>query len=102
MNDPTKIIDDVRHRVLDNGKPGTFDDEGQMPSAVLGAGDNLNLYYSGWNSRNTVPYHNAPGVGLSTGGGLTSNRAVAGPFLDRPRDEPYLAVRPSFCWGLTY
>lgn len=103
INDPTKrILAAPSNRVLDNGKPGTFDDEGQMPSFVMGNDKTLNLYYSGWNSRNTVPYHNASGVAISMDGGFTFRRAIDGPILDRTPDEPYLAVTPSHCSGLTY
>lgn len=102
INDPTKLLGQPSGRVLDNGLPGTFDDEGQMPSAVIGDAHSLNLYYSGWNSRNTVPYHNASGVAFSQDGGFTFHRRVDGPILDRTPDEPYLAVTPSMCGGLTY
>lgn len=101
-NDPTKLLGEPSGRVLDNGVPGAFDDEGQMPSCVMGNDNTLNLYYSGWNSRNTVPYHNASGVAVSLDGGLTFKRAVDGPILDRTPQEPYLAVTPSMCSGLTY
>ncbi len=102
INDLTKLIGEPSGNVLENGAPGAFDDEGQMPSFVMGDKEHLNLYFSGWNSRNTVPYHNATGVAHSIDGGLTFQRAADGPILDRSPDEPYIAVTPSFCAGLTY
>jgi hypothetical protein len=102
INDPTKLLGEPSGRVLENGLPGTFDHFGQMPSSVLGAGQNLNLYYSGWNALENGSYHNASGVAVSQDGGQTFRRAVDGPILDRTPDEPYLAVTPSHCAGLTY
>lgn len=93
LDDPRKVID-RQERVLGNGKPGTFDDEGQMPSCTLRSGGMVNLYYSGWNSRNTIPYHNATGVAISRDLGEKFERAFDGPILDRNFVEPYLAVTP--------
>lgn len=102
INDPTKMLGAPSGRVLENGLPGTFDHFGQMPSAIMGAGQNLNLYYSGWSALENGSYHNASGVAVSRDGGLSFVRAVDGPILDRTPDEPYLAVTPSFCTGLCY
>jgi len=102
LGDPTKLLGEPSGRVLENGAIGGFDDEGQIPSFVIGSDKNLNLYFSGWNSRNTVPYHNATGVAFSLDGGFSFKRSKEGPILDRTPDEPYLAVTPSFCAGMTY
>lgn len=102
INDPTRLLGEPSGRVLDNGAVGTFDHFGQMPSAVMGDEHHLNLYYSGWNALANGSYHNASGVAHSIDGGFSFRRAVDGPILDRTPDEPYLAVTPSFCAGLTY
>ena len=94
IDEPTKIIAGPSDRVLENGKPGCFDDEGQMPSFAESDGHNVTLYYSGWNSRNTIPYHNATGIAYSSNGGRTFTRKHDGPLLDRTQDEPYLRVTP--------
>lgn len=93
-DDPTRILGRSPRRVLQNGAPGAFDDEGQMPSFAMRAGHGVNLYYSGWNTRNTVPYHNATGVAASNDGGETFFRQYEGPILDRSPLEPHLAVTP--------
>jgi hypothetical protein len=80
--------------VIGFGKPGTFDDEGLMPAWVLEDGERILLYYSGWNRRCTVPYHNATGLAASTDGGTTFTRLFEGPILDRAPEEPYIAVTP--------
>jgi hypothetical protein len=101
LDDPTKILGRSIGRVLPNGNPGTFDDEGQMPSFAMRAGaTGVNLYYSGWNTRNTVPYHNATGIAASHDAGETFFRQYAGPILDRTHNEPYLAVTPCIYPGV--
>ena len=98
LDDPSKIIDICFENtaVLENGKPGTFDDEGQIPSFARRVDGKIELWYSGWNSRNTIPYHNATGVAVSDNGGRTFKRIHDGPVMDRTPQEPYLAVTPSF------
>ena len=77
---------------------GSFDDEGVMPSDFLELSDGRTaLFYSGWNTRNTVPYHNTTGlVWVDEGGKPVSERI--GPILDRTWEFPYLAVTPTV-WG---
>src|SRR5260221_3716953 len=83
INDPTKLLGEPGARVLERGPLNAFDFNGQMPSAVLGDGDNLSLYYSGWTGLANGSYHNATGVCFSKDGGLTFQRVVEGPILDR-------------------
>jgi hypothetical protein len=92
--DPARIVYCHKRPVIGLGKPGTFDDEGLMPAFVMPDGDRIRLYYSGWNRRLTVPYHNATGLAVSDDGGETFTRMFEGPILDRVPLEPYLAVTP--------
>ena len=57
-SNPSNIIASPKKIVLDIGSPGTFDDCGVMPSHVIYNGDEVWLYYLGWNVRTTIPYHN--------------------------------------------
>jgi hypothetical protein len=95
IEDPTLMLCEGP-RVLENGKPGTFDDEGQIPSFALRREGKIELWYSGWNTRNTIPYHNSAGFAVSENGGRTFKRVNDGPVLDRTPTEPYLAVTPCF------
>lgn len=102
IDDPTKIIGGPSERVLENGKPGTADDEGQIPSYAEMDGHSVTLLYSGWTTRNTVPYHNASFMAMSQNGGRTFERLSDGPFLDRIQSEPYLRVTPTRCGYMTW
>jgi len=80
--------------VLSLGEPGTFDDCGAMPSWLIQVGDELWLYYIGWNVSGTVPYRLSIGLAISDDGGATFRRHSIGPILDRNVHEPYFVTTP--------
>lgn len=79
---------------LSLGAPGTFDDSGVMPSWIVAAGDELRLYYVGWNVRSVVPYHVSVGVAVSRDGGRSFERYSAGPVMDRSVHDPFFVTTP--------
>ncbi len=80
--------------VLSLGAPGAFDDSGVMPSWLIGNGDELRLYYLGWNVIGTVPYRLSIGLATSMDGGATFQRYSQGPIVDRSLREPFFATAP--------
>lgn len=94
-HDPSKIIYHHKADVLGLGRPGTFDEDGVMPSAALQKGDRIWLYYSGWNQKVSTPYHNSTGLAESVDGGKTFSRVFEGPIVERNHLEPYVTVTPS-------
>ncbi len=93
-SDPGRVIRLHEQPVMSFGHLGTFDDDGIMPACAAFVGEALRLYYSGWNRRTTIPYHNTTGVATSYDNGNTFQRNFDGPILDRTPDEPYMAVTP--------
>jgi hypothetical protein len=91
---PPTVISFDPTPVLSLGAPGTFDDSGMMPSWLVTRGDELWLYYIGWNVIGTVPYHVSTGLAISRDGGRTFERYSEGPVLDRGLNEPYFATTP--------
>jgi predicted GH43/DUF377 family glycosyl hydrolase len=91
-DNPSKILHVSDEPILTLGKPGTFDDCGIMPSWIIDEGDKRYLYYIGWNVRNTVPYHNAVGLAISTDGGRSFEKFSEGPLWDRDYKEPYFSA----------
>ncbi len=81
--------------ILPFGAPGTFDDDGVMPSYALRHEGLVRLYYSGWNRGVTVPYRNSVGIAVSDDDGATFRRLYEGPVLERTPLEPYIAVTPT-------
>lgn len=94
ITNPTKILDLSENAIMSLGPMGTFDDEGSMPACAIDCGQNILLYYSGWNRRITVPYHNTTGLACSKDQGLNFERMFDGPLLDRTPTEPWMAVTP--------
>ena len=94
FDDPTKVLAVQEEPVMPFGPKGTFDDEGIMPACILTVEHQLWMYYSGWNRRVTVPYHNTTGLASSIDGGNHFNRLFDGPILERTPLEPYMAVTP--------
>lgn len=81
--------------IMKLGKPGMFDADGIMPSCVIERGDELWLYYIGWNElKNTARYQNEIGIAVSKDGGETFERMFDGPIMGRSLTEPGLAVMP--------
>lgn len=81
--------------ILPFGAPGTFDDDGVMPSYAVREDGQVKLYYSGWNRGVTVPYRNSVGIAVSDDDGDTFRRLYEGPVLERNPLEPYIAVTPT-------
>ncbi|CAM3796377.1 hypothetical protein POPA111323_09695 [Polynucleobacter paneuropaeus] len=79
-----------------NHNIGTFDDEGVMPSCFVTRDDGeIQFLYSGWNSRNTIPYHNSTGIAKYLPVENKMERLFDGPILERTYLHPYLAVTPT-------
>ena len=93
--DPSKVLSFHKVPILPFGAPGTFDDDGVMPSFAVHRDGAVWLYYSGWNRGVSVPYRNSVGIAVSEDGGTHFRRLFEGPVLDRTPQEPYIAVTPS-------
>lgn len=68
---------------LSKGAVGMFDETGTMPSWFLPVGDEIWLYYTGWNKSETASYRLGIGLAISRDGGLTFERKYTGPLMDR-------------------
>lgn len=95
-NDPSRTLALHDRPILECGRPGTFDADGVMPSAVVRDGERVLLYYSGWSRlAGSAPYNNATGVAVSFDDGATFSRLFEGPILDRTPEEPWSATSPA-------
>lgn len=93
-SDPLRVLQLRVEPVVPRGPLGTFDDDGNMPACAVEVGSALWLYYSGWNARLSVPYHNTTGIAISHDRGDSFERMFNGPILDRTPKEPFMAVTP--------
>jgi hypothetical protein len=93
--DPMRVMGVSPAPILDPGPPGSFDEHGVMPSAIVEDGGEIRLYYSGWcRLAGGAPYHNTTGLAVSEDGGTTFRRLCPGPVLDRAPQEPFSATSP--------
>lgn len=88
---PRKILFENDHPIFQFGDIGTFDDSGIMPSSIITVNREKYLYYVGWTTRQTVPYHNAIGLAISKDGGKTFNKISKGPIITVNNIEPYFS-----------
>ncbi|WP_027302922.1 hypothetical protein [Rudanella lutea] len=82
-NDLSKVVYVHDKPCLTKGAVGMFDETGAMPSWFLPVGDEIWLYYTGWNRSETAAYRLGIGLAISRDGGLTFERKFTGPLLDR-------------------
>jgi len=93
-NNPKRITYEHDQPVIVPGTRGMFDDCGAMPSHVIDVGNEVWMYYLGWNVRNTIAYHNSIGLAISKDGGNTFEKFSEGPLFDRNYIEPYFSAAP--------
>lgn len=94
-NDMKTVVEEDALPIMKLGEPGMFDSDGIMPGAVIPDGDELWMYYTGWNEKTkTARYHNAIGLAVSKDGGRSFKQKFDGPIIDRTKDWSGLAVTP--------
>lgn len=93
-DDPLRVLAIQEAPLFAHGPIGTFDDDGIMPACALHYADKVWMYYSGWNRRVSIPYHNTTGIAVSHDAGVSFSRMFDGPILERNAAEPYMAVTP--------
>lgn len=89
------VINICEEPLLEVGAPGTFDDCGTVGTYAMKNGEDIWLYYNGYNVRNTVPWSNAIGLARSKDGGKTFSKEFVGPIVDRNKIDPYYTISPS-------
>lgn len=89
--DPTKVLRISKKPALDVGEVGTFDSDGVTPSFILNRGNEIWLYYVGWQSlAGLLPRYLFAGLAISTDGGDTFERYQQTPILERLDSERFI------------
>ena len=85
--DPTRVLNVSATPVLDIGAPGAFDENGVLPTSVIRVGNEIYMYYVGYQLGYKVRYFQFEGLAISTDGGLSFSRYSQVPVLDRTDRE---------------
>lgn len=85
--DPNKVIEVSQKPVLDVGNPGTFDDNGVVPTTIISRDNKLFLYYAGYQLVEKVRFLAFCGLAISNDDGESFKRYSNVPVLDRTDDE---------------
>lgn len=93
--DPLRILGVAEQPALDIGVPGAFDDNGVSPICIVREGDDIHLFYNGWQLGARVRYFLFLGLATSSDGGETYVRRSQVPILDRADGE--LFFRTAAC-----
>jgi predicted GH43/DUF377 family glycosyl hydrolase len=88
--DPRRVLRVSARPVLDVGEPGCFDDNGVNPLTVLQVGDDLWMYYVGYQLSDKIRYFLFTGLAVSRDGGETFHRHQRVPVLDRSDREAFV------------
>lgn len=88
-DNPSEIIEISKEPVLDIGRKGCFDDNGVVPISIMRKGEEVYLYYIGFQLGVQVPYYMFGGLAISQDQGRTFSRYSESPILDRQFDEVY-------------
>jgi predicted GH43/DUF377 family glycosyl hydrolase len=98
-SDPSRVLEVSDAPVLDIGEPGAFDDNGVNPSSIVRVGDEIWLYYIGYQLGVHIRYLLFSGLAVSYDGGTTFKRHSRAPILDRSNSELLLRSAPHVTSG---
>jgi predicted GH43/DUF377 family glycosyl hydrolase len=88
--DPNNILGVSSKPCLDIGLPGTFDENGVLPTSVVSLSDgNLLMYYVGFELGKGIRYRLLTGLAISKDGGNHFTRVHQTPVLERSDAELY-------------
>lgn len=93
-DNPSKLLRVSAEPVLDIGEPGSFDDNGVVPTCLVRRDDELWLYYVGFQLGVHVRYFMFSGLAVSRDGGESFVRRQTVPVLDRGDGERLFRTAP--------
>lgn len=94
-DDPSKVLGESEQPLMEIGRPGTFDENGVLPTCVVSLPDGrLYMYYVGFEIGTKIRYRLLTGVAVSSDLGVTFQRCSPVPALERSSDELYFRGGP--------
>lgn len=96
--DPRRVIGYAKQPALDIGLPGTFDDNGVVPCALVRRDDRIWMYYAGYQIPHRIKFMAFGGLAVSDDEGVTFHRVSQVPVLDRTDRELYFRAAHTVLW----
>jgi hypothetical protein len=94
-DDPLRVLRVSPEPVLDIGLPGTFDENGVLPTCVIDVSPGLKyMYYVGFEVGTRIRYRLLTGLAISRDGGETFVRNSRTPILERSDEELFFRGGP--------
>lgn len=90
--DPSRVLGVSAEPVLDIGRPGTFDENGVIPCAVVRRDGRFYMYYAGYQLGHKVRFLVLGGLAVSNADGTKFERVHEVPVTERTNDELYFRV----------
>lgn len=105
--DRPRVIAATDFPALSPGEAGAFDDSGISIGCVMRDGDDIRLYYMGWNLGVRSPWRNAIGLATARTPDGPFARFSPGPIMDRSPEDPYTlsypcVLRDGDAWRMWY
>ena len=94
LREPTRVMRISDKPVLGPGPVGGFDDSGVSMGSLVQYGEQLRLYFLGWNLGVTVPWRNSIGLAVRPDEDSEFERVSPAPVLDRNYHDPYSLTYP--------
>jgi predicted GH43/DUF377 family glycosyl hydrolase len=95
VNSPNQVLQISPDYVLGPGPLGYFDDHGAYAASLVSHGNNLYMYYIGWNPGIREPlFYASIGLAVSEDAGLTFHKMFASPILGRSEVDPCFVSGP--------
>ncbi len=86
-NNPSKVLNVSPEPSLDIGAPGTFDENGVVPCAIIERENKFFLYYAGYQLGQKVRFYAFGGLAISKNKGKSFRRYSEVPIIDRTDNE---------------
>lgn len=93
-DEPSRLLRVHPEPVFDIGLPGTFDEQGVLPTSILSVDNSLYLYYVGFELGTRIRYRLLTGLATSFDGGLSFSRMSKVPILERSDAELFVRGGP--------
>lgn len=97
-DNPLQVLSVSQKPLFEIGRPGTFDENGAIPSAVVPVGNEHYLYYTGFELGTKIRYRLLAGLAISSDGGTTFRKYSETPILERSEEDLFFRCAPFGLW----